>query len=123
MRSIQSVRKGDFLPELRDILEENFLQNEAQAWYIPDPTKAKDMEALRLKTLLKEFNTYVPEAGKKVKRLKEVRSEALRAGFKHAYEQEAFARIVQVAEFIPENILLEDEVLLMYYDLAKMYVG
>jgi hypothetical protein len=48
-----------------------------------------------------------------------VRVEALRAGFKNCWEQKDFKTIVINGDMIPQNILLEDEQLLMYYDIAK----
>jgi len=89
-------------------------------WRKPDPNEAKDREALRSKVLLKEFTGYVTAIGQpKAKKLKEVRLEALRAGFKNSWEQKDFKTIVTLGDMIPENILLEDEQLLMYYDIAK----
>jgi DNA modification methylase len=116
----QSLRKGDTLPELQDILNENFIQESDGHWRTPDPNESKDREALRTKVLLKEFNGYVTAIGQpKAKKLKEVRVEALRAGFKNCWEQKDFKTIVNLGDMIPQNILLEDEQLLMYYDIAK----
>ena len=89
-------------------------------WHTPDPNEAKNREALRTKGLLKEFNAYLTEISQsKAKKLKEVRVEALRAGFKNCCDQKDFKTIVILADMIPQNILLEDEQLLMYYDIAK----
>lgn len=116
----QSLRKGDTLPELQEILNENFIKKTDGAWRTPDPNESKDREALRLKVLLKEFNGYVTAINQpKAKKLKEVRVEALRAGFKDCWEQKNFKTIVTTGDMIPQNILLEDEQLLMYYDIAK----
>jgi len=116
----QSLRKGDTLPELQDILNENFIQESDGRWRTPDPNEAKDREALRTKVLLKEFNGYVSAISQpRAKKLKEVRVEALRAGFKNCWEQKDFKTIVTLGDMIPQNILLEDEQLLMYYDIAK----
>jgi hypothetical protein len=116
----QSLRKGDTLPELQDILNENFIQESDGRWRTPDPNEAKDREALRTKVLLKEFNGYVTAINQpRAKKLKEVRVEALRAGFKNCWEQKDFKTIVTLGDMIPQNILLEDEQLLMYYDIAK----
>ncbi|MDO8996504.1 MAG: DNA methyltransferase [Sediminibacterium sp.] len=116
----QSLRKGDTLPELQDILNESFIQEADGKWRSPDPNEAKDREALRTKVLLKEFTGYVAAISlPKAKKLKEVRVEALRAGFKNRWEQKDFKTIVTLSEMIPQNILLEDEQLLMYYDIAK----
>ena len=116
----QSLRKGDTLPELQDILNESFIQEVDGKWRTPDPNEAKDREALRSKVLLKEFAGYVTAISQpKAKKLKEVRVEALRAGFKNSWEQKDFKIIVILGDMIPQNILLEDEQLLMYYDIAK----
>ncbi len=116
----QALRKGDLLPELNDILTESFIQDADGKWRTPNPNEAKDREALRTKVLLKEFNTYVAAISQpKAKKLKEVRVEALRAGFKNCWEQKDFKTIVSLGDMIPQNILLEDEQLLMYYDIAK----
>ncbi len=116
----QSLRKGDTLPELIKILEQSFIQESDGTWRTPDPNEAKDREQLRNKALLKDFNFYITEIDKpKAKKLKEVRAEALRAGFKNSWEQKDFNTIVKVGDMIPQNILLEDEQLLMFYDIAK----
>jgi DNA modification methylase len=116
----RSLRKGDTLPELQNILNESFIQEADGKWRTPDPNEAKDREALRTKVLLKEFTGYVAAISQpKAKKLKEVRVEALRAGFKNCWEQKDFKTIVTLGDMIPQNILLEDEQLLMYYDIAK----
>ncbi|MCW3070477.1 MAG: hypothetical protein JWO44_367 [Bacteroidetes bacterium] len=120
MQAIQAVRKGDILPELKEILEQNFIQDSNGKWRVPDLNEAKDRDTLRSRTLLKEFTKYVEESAKpKAKKMKEVRVEALRAGFKNCWEKKDFTTIVSLADKIPQNILLEDEQLLMYYDIAK----
>ena len=69
--------KFEKLPELSQILQENFLQDESGKWYIPDPSKHKDLEKIRIRSLLKEFEEYKANRGK----LKSFRIEAIRAGF------------------------------------------
>jgi predicted RNA methylase len=104
------------LPELRAILEESFLQDEAGRWYVPDPGRAQDLERLRERALLREFRTYVEGRG----RLKLFRSEAVRAGFGDAWRRRDYAVIVAVAQRLPERVVQEDADLLMYYDNALM---
>ncbi len=104
------------LPELRAILEESFLQDEAGRWYVPDPGHAQDLERLRERALLREFRTYVEGRG----RLKVFRSEAVRAGFGDAWRRRDYAVIVAVAQRLPERVVQEDADLLMYYDNALM---
>ncbi len=89
-------------------------------WYVPDPNKAGDLEKLRERTLLREFNEYLES---KQKRLKVFRLEAVRAGFKKAWQERDYAPIIQVAQKIPENVLQEDPKLLMWYDQAVTRTG
>ena len=88
-------------------------------WYVPDPNKAGDLEKLRERALLKEFEEY-KQAKKK---LKVFRLEAVRAGFKKAWQERDYPTIVSVADKIPNNVLEEDPKLLMWYDQAVTRLG
>jgi hypothetical protein len=109
-------------------------------WYVPDPNKASDLEKLRERTLLREFWEYVPPGHKPAqpesqegfipglepkaapipqgKKFRVIRMEAVRAGFKHCWQNRDYRTIIAVAQRIPETILQEDQKLLMWYDQA-----
>jgi hypothetical protein len=89
-------------------------------WYVPDPNRAKDLEKLRERALLREFEGYCES---KQKRLRVFRLEAVRAGFKKAWQDRDYATIISVARKIPENVLQEDPKLLMWYDQALTRIG
>jgi len=89
-------------------------------WYVPDPNKAGDLEKLRERTLLREFEEYRES---KQKRLKVFRLEAVRAGFKKAWQERDYATIIAVARKIPDKLLQEDPKLLMWYDQAVTRSG
>jgi hypothetical protein len=89
-------------------------------WYVPDPSKQADLERLREKSLLKEFTQYLES---KQRKLKQFRTEAVRAGFKAAYDSGDYKTIVTAAAKLPDNVLQEDEKLLMYFDVASMRLG
>ncbi len=150
--SANSWKAGEKQPELQDLLNLNFLRydrnedvpsqihsylstnfkdlrnldkdNETlkakakDRWYVPDPNKEADLEKVRLKTLLKEYEHYKEGKGK----LKEVRREALRAGFKQDYQNKDFNNIMLIAKRLKPAIIDEDETLLMYFDYASMVV-
>ena len=123
MKDMVAPKKGDVLPELATILEENFIKDEDGKWRKPDAEKAADLEILRSKKLMKEFNLYLEQASKpKAKRMKDTRLEVLRYGFKECYKQKNYQAIVTVGDHIQESLLQEDEVLLQYYDIASMRV-
>lgn len=105
--------------ELRTILEQNFLEDRNGKWRIPDPKKEPDLEHLRHRVLMKEFQQYIDTKGK----LKIVRTEALRAGFKDSWQRQDYRTIVQIAKRVPEAVVQEDQALLMYYDNALLRTG
>lgn len=149
LREIGGWQKHEKLPELSDMLEQNFLRYDdagdvpsqihsylstnfkefrnrskhdwvlkaksRDRWYVPDPNKAADLERLRERALLKEFEGYCDP---KQKRLKVFRLEAVRAGFRKAWQERNYNTIIAVAGKIPETILHEDPKLLMWYDQA-----
>ena len=146
-------RKNESSLELSTLLEQNFLRYEGQGpvpepihvyladnwkdlrslprddltlvvkardrWYVPDPNKSGDLEKLREKALLKEFEDY--KRAKKM--LKVFRLEAVRAGFKKAWQEHDYTVIAAVANRIPNNAMEEDPKLLMWHDQAMTRMG
>jgi DNA modification methylase len=89
-------------------------------WYVPDPNKVGDLEKLRERSLFREFEDYRTSTQK---RLKVFRLEAVRAGFKKAWQDRDYDTIIAVAQKIPEDVLQEDSKLLMWYDQAMTRKG
>ena len=87
-------------------------------WYVPDPAKAADLEKMREKALLKEFERYKTE-----KKLKQFRIEVVRAGFKKAWEEKDFASILDIGAKVGEEIVNGDAKLLMWYNIAQRLGG
>ena len=116
----QTAKLLDLVPdtglETRDV---GLLAAAKDRWYIPDPNKAGDLEKLREKALLKEFEEYRTTT----KKLKVFRMEAMRAGFKHYFQQRDYKIIIQVARKVPDTVLQEDPKLLMFYDNAVTRAG
>lgn len=157
MKEIQHIAKHEILPELDDLLNQNFLlyngdgsvpsqihsylssnypelrnlekddlMLKAKAmhrWYVPDPNKQADLEKLREKSLLREFESYQEELATTKKKLKQFRTEAIRSGFKKAWGEKDYQAIVMIGERLPQNVLQEDDKLLMYYDNAQIRLG
>jgi len=118
---IHSYLSSNF-KELRNLPkdDERLRAKAKNRWYVPDPNKAGDLEKLRERSLLKEFEEYRTSSQK---RLKVFRLEAVRAGFKKAWQERDYATIITVARKIPENVLQEDPKLLMWYDQAVTRMG
>jgi hypothetical protein len=89
-------------------------------WYVPDPNKAGDLERLRERTLLREFEEYRASGER---RLRVFRLEAVRTGFKKAWQERDYSTIIAVAQKIPGDVLQEDPKLLMWYDQALTRTG
>lgn len=154
MKEIQHIAKHEVLPELDDLLNQNFLNYSGTGnvpdqivsylrrnyknlrqlepdnpniiakamnrWYVPDPSKQADLEKLRERSLLREFEGYLSELEGSKKKLRQFRTEAVRAGFKKAYSEKDFKKIVEVGDRLPEKIIQEDDKLLMFYDNASI---
>jgi hypothetical protein len=125
--------KGEVPSQIHSYLSSNFkeMRNLAKdhpalkakgkdRWYVPDPNKAGDLEKLRERALMREFEEYRES---KQKRLKVFRLEAVRAGFKKAWQERDYATVIAVARKIPDKILQEDPKLLMWYDQAVTRTG
>ena len=112
---IHSYLSSNF-KELRNLAKDSpTLKAKAKdRWYIPDPNKATDLEKKRENALLREFEGYKHAK----KKLRLFRVEAVRAGFKRAWEGHDYETIIAVASKIPENILQEDEKLIRWHDYA-----
>ena len=104
--------------ELRMILEQNFVEDKGK-WCVPDSKNEIHLEQLRHRSLLKEFQQYLDSKGK----LKIVRTEALRAGFKECWQKKDYTTIVDIAKRIPDAVIQEDPALLMYFDNASLLKG
>ena len=96
--------------------DERLIRKARSRWYVPDPKKAMDLSKRRERILLKEFSLY---RNSKAQNLKEFRLEVVRLGFRNAWNARDYNVIIEVAERLPERVLLEDEKLLLWYDLAR----
>ena len=113
---IYAYLSGNF-KELRNLPKDAFIlrAKAKDRWYVPDPRKAGDLDELRTRGLLREFDEYRDSAER---RLKLFRLEAIRAGFRRAWQARDYATVIEVAGKLPEHVLQEDPKLLMWYDQA-----
>jgi 16S rRNA G966 N2-methylase RsmD len=120
MREAQRVWEKHEQPiELKAILDQNCVEDSTGVWHVPDPKNESHLEQMRSRALLKEFEQYRSGKGK----LKIIRTEALRAGFKDCWQRQDYSTIVEMAKRVPDVVIQEDQSLLMYYDNALMRVG
>jgi hypothetical protein len=120
MREAQRVWEKHEQPiELKTILDQNCVEDKKGLWHVPDPKNEAHLEQLRHRALMKEFQQYIDTKGK----LKVVRTEALRAGFKECWQKQDYQTIVRMTKHLPETVIQEDSALLMYFDNALMRTG
>ncbi len=108
--------------DLRNLGKEDskLIEKARDRWYVPDPNKQADLDQIRERALLKEFEDLKESSQRKIKQF---RTEAIRAGFKACWQERDYATIVKVAAKLPEAVLQEDEKLLMYVDNAQTRLG
>ncbi|MBI5515240.1 MAG: DNA methylase [Deltaproteobacteria bacterium] len=104
--------------ELRNLAKDDpaLVAKARERWYVPDMNKQLERDKVRERALLKEFELY-KEA--KQARLKEFRTEAVRAGFKAAWNARDYKTIVNVARKLPESVVQEDPFLVQFVDNAS----
>lgn len=110
--------------ELRNLPKDDptLIAKARDRWYVPDPKKQGDLDKLREKQLLKEFEA-IKASKKKFTSRDRFRNEAVRVGFTKAYQARDYATIVAVADKLPNKILEEDPKLLLLYDQAVTRMG
>ena len=118
IREMEKAQAPDALGLETD--DQDLINASKDRWYIPDPNKAADLEKLRDKELLRVFEEYKQSTAR---RLRVFRLEAVRAGFKKAWQDRDFETIIKVGEKIPPLVLQEDENLLMFYHQALTRTG
>jgi hypothetical protein len=119
MHEIAGWNKKEEMLELKELLEQNFIVDNTGKWHAPDPENAAHVEKIREKALLKEFDNYKSASH----RLKVFRIEAIRAGFKKAYNDRDYETILNIADKLPADSIEEDPMLLLWYTSAKTRLG
>ncbi len=120
MAELQSgLASWEELPELRDMLESNFVDDTVGRWALPDPQRSEHLDQLRTRALLREFASYVSERGP----LRKFRTEAVHAGFKKAWADREFGTILAVGRRMPADAFVEDSALLHYFRNAERLAG
>jgi hypothetical protein len=113
----------DLMPDLRDLLVENFgPPDTAGRYHWPHPQLQASLEETRHKRLLAQFDDYLRQA-QAGQRLKEVRQEALVAGFTEAYRAGRFQDILTVGKRLDKRLLEDYPDLFDFVDIAEAKAG
>ena len=109
----------DKIPELKVLLEENFIF-ENNKFKSPSDFERHQIEKLRNKRLLDEFDLIVDAAKSSKKKIREVRKEALSAGLMKLYNEKDVDTIKLIGERIDPQIIESDEDIIAIIDWAKI---
>ncbi len=116
MKEMQAgIASWEAMPDLKTMLEDNFVLDDKGRWCVPDPKKLEHLDQLRTRALLKEYEVYTSGRGP----LARFRAEAVRAGFKAAWAAKDFSAIVAVGKRLPSDVFIEDSALLHYFRNAE----
>jgi DNA modification methylase len=110
----------DQIPELKSMLGEGFVQTDGR-WKRPDALTGTELESRRQARLLRQFEEYLATA-RGGGRLREVRKEALVAGFTEAYRAGRFQDILTVGRRLDRRLLEESPDLFDFVDISEAKV-
>lgn len=110
----------DEIPEVRVILEESFVRTNGH-WKRPDQLTQAELEKKRHERLLRQFEEYLITARANQK-LKEVRLEAVIAGFTECYRSGRYKDILLVGKKLDKGILENSSDLYDFIDIAEAKV-
>lgn len=97
--------QGDNVPELRELLEQNFIFENAKYRRPLSEPEHNQLVEKRERLLMREFETLLIQAQTERKKIKEVRKEALVFGFETCYKNKRYQDILTVAGKLDKSIL------------------
>ena len=107
----------DQLPEPMTMLEEGFVRTDGH-WKRPDALTQAELEKRRQARLFRQFEEYL-ETARAGRQLKEVRKEALIAGFTEAYRAGRYQDILTVGRRLNKRLLESSAELFDFIDIAE----
>ncbi|MGA9350184.1 MAG: DNA methylase, partial [Anaerolineae bacterium] len=111
----------DQIPEIKTLLEENFVSTNGK-YKRPEMLEKQELEARRQQRLLREFEDILEQA-RRGQRLKDVRKEAVLAGFAQCYREKRFQDILRVGRRLHSRIVESSTEIYDFIDIAEAKVG
>lgn len=112
--------REDEIPELRTLLDENFVRSNGN-YRRPDVATKQELEQKRQARLQREFDDYLSQA-RAGRKLKDVRKEAIIVGFTQAYRQQRFADILIVGRKLDKKLVEASTEIFDFMDIAEAKV-
>ena len=98
----------DKIPELRDLLNENFVIENGR-YKLPTHFEKNKIEEIRVKKLDKDFNIILNSVKNSKSKIKELRKEALLYGLTKLYKEKDVDTIKLIGDRIDKKIIESDE--------------
>jgi len=111
----------DQIPEIKTLLEENFVQVNGD-YKRPEMLEKRELEARRQQRLLREFEGILEQA-RRGQRLKDVRKEAVLAGFAQCYREKRFEDILRVGRQLHKRVVESSTEIYDFIDIAEAKAG
>ena len=108
----------DKIPELRELLDENFVTVDGR-YKIPSSIEKNKMEEIRVKKLNKDFNIILENVRKSKSIITEIRKEALLFGLTKLYKERDVDTIKLIGDRIDNKIIESDDDISAIIDWAK----
>jgi len=112
--------QDDQVPELRDLLEENFVFEGGLYRRPKSEEEHNQITEKRQKQLWKQFESILIQAQTERKKIKEVRKEALTYGFERCYKDKRFKDILTIASKLHPSILENNGELADFVEAAEI---
>lgn len=108
----------DKIPELRQLLDENFI-TENDEYKLPSIIEKNRIEEVRIKKLNKDFTIILQDINSSKSKIKEVRKEALIYGLTKLYQEKDVDTINLIGERMDKKIIESDDDISAIIDWAK----
>ena len=114
--------QDDNVPELKELLEQNFIQENGKYRRPQNETEHNSITEKREKNLRREFETLLVQAQSQKGKIKLVRKEALAYGFELCYKDKRFKDILTIAKKMDKKILENSGELNDFVEAAEIMV-
>lgn len=115
-----TTTSDDQIPELRDILDNNFIIEQGKYRRPLDKKERKEIEKNREKELDNAFNIILNHTRTKKGKIKDVRREALVHGFTKCYQEGKYQDILTIADKLYASTLESSGDIMDFVDIARI---
>lgn len=117
---IVDSKSKDEIPELREMLDNNFFTEEGKYRRPYTKDERKQLKKHREKELEKAWEKLLERAKNEKNKMKTVRKEALEYGFKKCYDEENYQDIILVGKKLHDSILEENSDITEFIEIAEI---